>query len=88
MEKLNFDEIKDLYNVAFEDHFYLINNRYGNYILEAIINKCNNEENSKRIIKKIINENNFINLCWNKYSNYVLKSILKRYPEYNEYTFL
>jgi hypothetical protein len=86
IEKLNFDEIKDLYNFAFENHLYLIYNQYGSYILEAIISKCN-EENAERIIKKIINENNFINLCRNKYSNYVLQSILKRYPEYNEYAF-
>ena len=83
---LDFTNIICIYEKVLENIDKLINNIYGSRIIQALLNKCD-EEHAKKIIDKIFetHKNNLIDLCKSQFGNYIIQLILEKYND--NYTF-
>ena len=80
IEKLDDKEINDIYDEVLRE-IKLIYDKYGSHIVQSLLYKLNelkNEEKKNKIIEQIFTQD-FDELCKNKYSNYVLQSIIGKY---------
>ena len=86
IDKLNFEEINDIYNEVIKYANNLICDIYGTRIIQSVLKKCN-EEQGKKIIEKIlkVDKDKFIDLCKDKYANYTLQFILENFKSGIEY---